>query len=374
MKQVSRIISTYTADVSGVCSALFELGGMTIMHDASGCNSTYNTHDEPRWYDQDSLVFISALTEIDAIMGNDEKLVRDIADAAVELKPNFIAITGTPIPMMMGTDLPAVAQMVEKRTGIPAFGFDTNGMHSYVVGAGKALEKVVSYFAKEYEKEEKTINILGATPLDFTMNGMLQTMKQALKERGWQINSTVAMDTDFEEICTVAKASVNLVVSYVGMPLAKALQKRFGTPFVVATPYYGLADDISADLQQAMDENRVIYSAQRRIGGDDFVLIGESVTMTSLAWAIEKEYGLKGKVISAVETDKMVLGEKDVYLREEEEIEQAIKNTKIVLADPLYKGIVSEESKFIGLGHEAFSGRIFRKEIPNLAKELNFGF
>ena len=64
--------TNYTADVSGVCSALYELGGMTIMHDPSGCNSTYNTHDEIRWYDQDSLIYISGLTEIDAIMGNDE--------------------------------------------------------------------------------------------------------------------------------------------------------------------------------------------------------------------------------------------------------------------------------------------------------------
>ena len=45
MKQTARIISTYSADVMGVCSALFELGGMTVMHDASGCNSTYTTHD-----------------------------------------------------------------------------------------------------------------------------------------------------------------------------------------------------------------------------------------------------------------------------------------------------------------------------------------
>ena len=65
MKQTSRIISTYSADTFGVCSALFELGGMTVMHDASGCNSTYTTHDEPRWYDMDSMVYISGLSEMD---------------------------------------------------------------------------------------------------------------------------------------------------------------------------------------------------------------------------------------------------------------------------------------------------------------------
>ena len=41
MKQASSILSTYASDVSGVCSALYELGGMSIMDDASGCNSTY---------------------------------------------------------------------------------------------------------------------------------------------------------------------------------------------------------------------------------------------------------------------------------------------------------------------------------------------
>ena len=73
MKQVSVTLSTYTADVSGVCSALYELGGMVVIHDPSGCNSTYNTHDEPRWYDMDSLIFISGLSQMDAIMGNDDK-------------------------------------------------------------------------------------------------------------------------------------------------------------------------------------------------------------------------------------------------------------------------------------------------------------
>ena len=54
MRQSYKIIPVYTADVSGVCSALYELGGMVVMHDPSGCNSTYNTHDEIRWYDKDS--------------------------------------------------------------------------------------------------------------------------------------------------------------------------------------------------------------------------------------------------------------------------------------------------------------------------------
>ena len=152
MKQVSVVISTYTADVSGVCSALYELGGMVVIHDPSGCNSTYNTHDEPRWYDMDSLVFISGLSEIDAIMGNDEKFIQDIIRAARELKPRFIALVRTPVPMMIGTDFEAIRDIIEEETGLPVFYFPTNGMHSYVQGVEMALEMVAERLVREPAK------------------------------------------------------------------------------------------------------------------------------------------------------------------------------------------------------------------------------
>ena len=36
MKQVQRVLANYCADLGGVCSALYELGGLIVMHDASG--------------------------------------------------------------------------------------------------------------------------------------------------------------------------------------------------------------------------------------------------------------------------------------------------------------------------------------------------
>ena len=180
MRQSYKIIPVYTADVSGVCSALYELGGMVVMHDPSGCNSTYNTHDEIRWYDQDSLIYISGLTEIDAVMGNDAKFIHDIEETARELKPRFIALAGSPIPFMNGTDFPAIAQVIETETGIPAFAIPTNGMHDYTYGAGIALARIAERFTGESETVSKTaesaidressvnqphtLNLLGVTP------------------------------------------------------------------------------------------------------------------------------------------------------------------------------------------------------------------
>ena len=147
----------------GVCSALFELGGMTVMHDASGCNSTYTTHDEPRWYDMDSMVYISGISEMEAIMGDDEKLAGDIADAAKELSPAFIAIAGTPIPTMTGFDFEAVAELIGQRTGIPCFGFPTTGMNTYIHGASMAFAGMQGQHPRTY-----TSGLFGerAGPLD----------------------------------------------------------------------------------------------------------------------------------------------------------------------------------------------------------------
>ena len=131
MRQSYRIIPVYTADVSGVCSALYELGGMTVMHDPSGCNSTYNTHDELRWYDQDSLIFISGLTEIDAVMGNDEAYIKRTVDAANILNPKVIAYLGSPVPMVIGIDLEGMAYETENMTGVPSFGINTTGEKYY---------------------------------------------------------------------------------------------------------------------------------------------------------------------------------------------------------------------------------------------------
>ena len=110
---------------------------------------------------------------MEAIMGDDEKLISDIVDAASQLHPKFIVIAGTPIPTMTGFDFTAVAELVEDRTGIPTFGFSTTGMSTYVVGANMAFEGIARRFVKrDVEKSEKlSVNILGLTPLDFSVNG-----------------------------------------------------------------------------------------------------------------------------------------------------------------------------------------------------------
>ena len=375
MKQTARIISTYSADTFGVCSALFELGGMVIMHDASGCNSTYTTHDEPRWYDMDSMVYISGLSEMEAIMGDDEKLIGDIVDAANNLHPKFIAIVGTPIPTMTGFDFTAVAELVEDRTGIPTFGFDTTGMNTYVQGAAKAFEGIARRFVKrDVEKTEYlSANILGLTPLDFSVNGSDASMVKFLENAGFTVISKWAMGSTLEKLTEAGRASVNLVVSATGLGVAKVLRELFGTPYVVGTP---IGAAFQEELKHALLNTAKGGSSDLEwssLPNSEIAVIGEGVTSLSLAQAIELEYGIGVKVLCATECEKTLLRAKDVLTSDEEDVVEALSGMKMVIADPLYRPICPKDAKFMNLPAESFSGRIYRNEIPNLIERFEEG-
>lgn len=373
MKQTSRIISTYSADVFGVCSALFELGGMVIMHDASGCNSTYTTHDEPRWYDMESMVYISGLSEMEAILGDDEKLIGDIAAAAEDLHPKFIAIAGTPIPAMTGFDYQAVAELIYQRTGIPAFGFPTTGMNTYVHGASMALETLARQFVSRDARktDEPSANILGLTPLDYSINGSDTAIVRLLEDAGYTVLSRWAMGSSLEEIARAGSAHVNLVVSATGLAAAKVLRERFGTPYVVGVP---IGERFSARLRDALDaavktcENQLPASS---LAGTDIVIIGEGVTSCSLASAIELTTQKGVRVVCPTECPGSVLRDKDRMVSCEEEIAAELAQANMVIADPLFRPICPEGVRFVELPVEAFSGRIFREQIPNLITDFS---
>ena len=388
MKQIASRISIYSADAFGVCSALYELGGLCVMHDASGCNSTYNTHDEPRWYDFDSMVYISGLSEMEAIMGDDQKFIDDIVYTAKELSPNFIAMAGTPIPTMIGTDFKAIANIIEKETNIPTFGFDTTGMHSYVSGAYKAFEALAKRFLKRNDKESRgekkesidkesrevkntiiKVNILGVTPLDFSINKSVEAMVDLLKENDFEVISTWAMGSSLDDIKNAADADVNLVVSYSGIGAAKYMYENLNIPYVVGTPFgKEFANKVIEDLKEVKStkENKISYD-NRKIDKDaEITIVGESIMSESLAYAISKEKNKTVNVISSLETDEKLLLEGDKIAMFEDDIEKCLKNSKTIIADPLYRPICPIDSNFISLPHEAFSGRIYRDEIPNI--------
>ena len=382
--------STYTADVSGVCSAMYELGGMTILHDPSGCNSTYTTHDEPRWYDSKSLMFVSGLDEMTAVMGDDSVLIRDAVRAAADLKPRFITLCGASIPHIISFDFKGVARLIERETGIPVLPVATDGLRSYVSGAGLAFREWIRRFGNPEDagqkdaghkdagradgrpKNEKPeddsraerlrkygVNLLGVTPIDFSRQEIVDAMKQAFTDAGIPVNTCFAMGDSFETLTGVYRGAVNVVVSSAGRIPARFMKGAAGIPFVEGLP---LGREMT-DLLLAAVRETAADGKDRRIfeepgtgekGAGRILVIGEEIFSRTLAAALGGEaFGAEALWPSTDEgLDEDILMEK-------------VNAARTVIGDPLFRTVLrNPETKLKEFPHEGYSGRIFRDRIP----------
>ena len=426
--------STYTADVSGVCSALYELGGMTVIHDPSGCNSTYSTHDEPRWFDTDSLMFVSGLDEMTAVLGDDNVLIDDVTHAVRDLKPRFVTLCSGSIPHIIAFDCKGVAHLLEKRTGVPMLPVATTGNRSYVAGVGAALTEWVKRFADSLESPYRigssgspdcsantlegaagpdaggaapsdafSVNLLGVTPLDFSINGNVDAMRKVFEDAGIPVNCCAAMGESFDSLRHIFRASVNVVVSSCGRRLARYMEQTAGIPYVEGTPIgaYGaarlpeLAKEAyakkraslsgasgSAELPSSRGASGSLRMLLTKKKGDSegiclwkgnpaherwdvpdgqILIIGEEIFAQSLAAAINQlapdcRHGLQA---FAVWPDVDHGFPEDV-------LAELIRKSRYIIGDPLYRTIPhdSKQNTFVDFPHEAYSGRIFRDRIP----------
>ena len=448
--------NTYTADVSGVCSALYELGGMTVIHDPSGCNSTYSTHDEPRWFDTDSLMFVSGLDEMTAVLGDDNVLIDDVTHAVRDLKPRFVTLCSGSIPHIIAFDCKGVAHLLEKRTGVPMLPVATTGNRSYVAGVGAALTEWVKRFADPLESpyrvgssgspdcsaytlegaagpescagkklngaadpeacgnESFSVNLLGVTPLDFSINGNVDAMRKVFEDAGIPVNCCAAMGESFDSLRHIFRASVNVVVSSCGRRLARYMEQTAGIPYVEGTPIgaYGAArlPELAIEAHKKKRASLSGASGTALTGSDDgasgtagketaarpdslrmllakkkgdsegirlwkgnpaherwdvpdgqILIIGEEVFAQSLAAAINQltpdcRHGLQA---FAVWPDVDHGFPEDV-------LAELIRKSRYIIGDPLYRTIPhdSKQNTFVDFPHEAYSGRIFRDRIP----------
>ncbi len=362
---------TYTADVSGVCSAMYELGGMSVLHDPSGCNSTYSTHDEPRWYDTDSLMFVSGLDEMTAVMGDDSVLRRDVAAACRDLHPRFITLCGASIPHIIAFDYRGNAHLIEEETGIPVLPVPTDGLKSYVSGVGMALEAFLQRFADPalYTGRSGKVNLVGVTPLDFSVNGNAEALRRTFEEAGIPVNCCMAMGETFEAMQRAYEADVNVVVSSAGRRAARFMQRKAGIPRVEGLPVgekqtAGVLEAVRATLSDGKDrrgwQDREMPERYDAPEGC-LLIIGEEIFARSMAEAV-----------NSLPPEKRCSLEAFPYWPDvdeglpERELVRAMRGAAAVMADPLYR-VVPGVRHLITFPHEAYSGRMYRRQIPVFA-------
>jgi len=364
--QTAHIISTYSADNFGVCSALYELGGMVVIHDPSGCNSTYTTHDEPRWFTKPSLFYISALTEQDAIIGNDQRIIDDITDAARRQHPRFICIIPSQIAFLIGTDMSAIAKVIQKKTGIRTFTLPTSNMTYYERGINLALSCLAGWFTDMHPTglptNDHLVNLLGITPLDYSVNGSLESMRRYFAGRG-MTTASWTLDTSWETIMEPDTAArENIVLSYGGLGAAHILADALHIPYRVGVPIGGQFIDVGKACAASCPSAASTGPAETP---ENFI-IGETIYAQALALALEGSGRGHFRVIIPMESDAEIQLPDSINATDEKDLQPLLETAGTVIADPLYEPITQGCEHFIPLPHEAFSGRLYRAQIPDL--------
>lgn len=400
MRQTHFESLNYSSDLSGICSALYELGGLIVMHDASGCNSTYASHDEPRWYDIDSMIYISALTEYDAILGNDETYIQDIIEVAEARHPKFICVFGSPVALVTGTDFKGIARLVEKRTGIPTMAFQTTGTQTYLQGGRQAFLQLAQRFCpKDLDREQggpdqadrpTRVNLLGVTPLDFSVNENIEGLHNFLTRHGMEEVSCWAMGDSLEKLTGAGRADVNLVVSSLGLDLAKFFKELYGQAYVVGIPMGEAGDrDLARMIKEAGRDgkDRLLWGQSPRADhlpaqkdevlakkarmsqgpGQQVLLLGETVFAGSLRYLLEEDLGQdQVTVVCPLEDSFGLLRPGDLLTGEEEDIKCLANASHVFIADPAWAQVLDPDwaGDLVPIPQEAYSGRAFRPEIP----------
>ena len=357
-------------DYSGAAAALFDLGGITVMHDASGCTGNYTGYDEPRWLGSRSATYCSGLRRMDAVLGNDEKYIQRVIRAAKDLDPTVICFLGSPVPILIGTDLKGMAREVEAETGIPSFGFETSGQGYYDKGASDVFLALTKRFCKgrTVEKSEHLkVNLLGMLPIDFGNTGNLRTIPDFFRANGMALNANYAAGLTVEQIRRAADADWNLVLSRSGLALAKYMEKKYHIPYFCGVP----VGDGKLWLQ-AFAAKRAGQAQEAPAASPDgkkgILIIHEQVFANSLRDSLRSiDTTLPVQVGSLIGLEPSLSEPGDLDLNLEADLMRTLNSGDyaVVIGDPELRRVLRREDvKLLPLPHVAVSSKLHWDEIP----------
>ena len=372
MARLSLWLPPFSPDYSGASAVLFDLKTVTAMHDASGCTGNYTGYDDPRWYGSHSGIFCSGLRQIDAVLGDDEKLIKKMEAAARDIQPDLMALVGSPVPMVIGADLEGIAVELEERTGIPSFGFDMTGTAYYDRGAFRAAKALMDrYTAKQAAKEaaiERRVNILGALPMDFGTGEEIRDFKRFLAENGYETGLCLAMDYSLSDLKEAASAQVNLAVSRFGFLMAQYMEQRFRIPYLCGFPAGESGEKAWLEALERVRETKhseILNAVEQKDGTEDMsiLIVGEQVMSNSLRYALFRDMGITRVTVGCLYGPEPALAlPGDLDLSDEKKIRQAMNRPdyQMIIADPFLKVLLPEntEKKFLPFSQYAVSSKL----------------
>lgn len=174
------------------------------------------------------------LNQHDVTFGCQEKMDEAFAELMEEFSPEAVYLVTTCVVEVIGDDIEAMAQQYSAQYGLPVIVVHAENFKTddHMPGIEHTMEASIALMEKQPVCED-CVNILGLRLGNFANT----EAARYLKESGVCTAMMLPGKTSPEEIRTAPRAKCNIVVHPVGLPLAKAMQEKFDTPYVVFERY-----------------------------------------------------------------------------------------------------------------------------------------
>ena len=359
MRGMNIYLPPFAPDYGGICSVFYGGDGMSVIHDASGCTINFTSYDEPRYASHPSRVFCSQLRELDAALGDDEKLINKVLTAAADLKPRFIALVGSSVPMLIGTDLKGIAREIQQRSGIPAVGFPATGIGLYDAGASEAQLWLLKRYLKPGTRKGGTV-LTGDDALSLSGTGNRDIAVKRLENAGIKVIASTGQGDCSGDIERAAEADSVLCVSSTGLKAAEYLSRTLDIPMAIGFPMgERSAAAIAARLRGAAPET---YPA------GDVLYLGDAVIGASLREELALKYGI-GMTVADVFSHLSGMSDMDIDTERKAEEEMNSGKYRAVVADPVFGSLIHSETEMIPLPATPVSGGIYGRAAALLTDE-----
>ncbi len=186
-------------------------------------------------------LYSTHIDETDIALGDTGRLSRAVADIAQRDKPRVLFFLPSAVPEIIGTDIPALCRELQPDyPDMRLLPFNNGG---FDIGQYRGVQETLLHLVKTLPQNVPktalpTFNLIGSCADLFRFQADAGEIIRIM-EGVFRIKPLCVMtsDTSVEQIEQMGGAHVNLVFRREGMPAAEQLQKRFGTPYLLARPY-----------------------------------------------------------------------------------------------------------------------------------------
>jgi len=164
----------------------------------------------------------------DVTFGCAKKTEEAFAELMEEAAPKAVYLVTTCVPEIIGDDFDAIAEGLSEKYKIPVMSVHTEHFkcENHLPGVERAI--TASFGLMEEQERNDSVNVIGQRMGKFETSELYHVLTGA----GIPVGAQIPSGCTIESIRKAPAARVNIVVNDIGLPLAKKMKRRFGTPYV----------------------------------------------------------------------------------------------------------------------------------------------